>query len=168
MTKPKAVKERIHRKLRVARRRGGTKPVKGHLMLGKVVPKISDGRRPSTEDVEKAVRQILTEDAASFVENLDEALVQPVLGVVSRLLTMQLGGWRVGEGALIHEGGQRVTNGRLTAQGGKLVDKDGKVFFFCNSEKLHAISESLKETCKLLDDERKFDLFKGLQEARDG
>jgi hypothetical protein len=149
-------------------------------MKGRVVPRKWDGRRPgkdAKEGTEKGWQQCVLEvvrslpetDAKTFVENLQEWMVQPVHKIISRLITMQLGGWQPRETHLVHEGGLKLESKGYTVDAvGKLVTNSGKPFFFCDSEKLHSIRESLEGTLKLLDDERKLDLFVGVKDLVHG
>jgi hypothetical protein len=170
MALPKAVKERINRKLR--KKRG----VKDKSMAKRVAPRKYDGRPPIEgpshharieDDVKRVVKLIPTVDARTLIESLDESLIQPLHKSVSNLILMQLGGWREEGHDLVHEGGLKIGKHDMKVVSGRIQTAGGKQFFFCESEKLHEIRESLEKACRLLDEERKFDLFCGLREVID-
>jgi hypothetical protein len=158
--KPKAVRERVNRKLRLRKRLSSISiPLR-------VAPRLSNGQKPpqdARESVERLLRAIRDGDPRTVIESLAESQVQPLLTAVNGLIIMQLGGWRTSGGKAVHASGVSFDEGALKVAGGRLAHKDGKPFAFCDQGKLHFVREALESTLRLLDAERKLDLFSGLK-----
>jgi hypothetical protein len=176
--KVRSIQKRIGRKLEMRRRRRGLVP-KTKSLAKQIAPHRES--RPSIdgpshhariEDVERdlraAVSKLNKEEPKAIVEDLDELSIVPFHRIVSRLTLMQLGGWRIEGENVVHQGGQAIPKDKLDVREGRLVNPIGKPFFICESEKLHKVRELLEQSIKMLDLERKFDLFTGLREALDG
>jgi hypothetical protein len=176
--KARSIEKRIGRKLEMRRRRRGLVP-KTKSLQKQVIPRL-DSRKPiegpshhaRIEDVEKDLRVAIgalnKEEPRAIVEDLDEQAIIPMHKLVSRFILMQLGGWRTEGDNVVHSGGHTIPKGKLDVKEGNLIGPTGKQFFICETEKLHKVREILEQNIKLLDLERKYDLFAGLQEALDG
>lgn len=181
--KARNIERRVKRKLQMRQRRRSLVP-RAKSLKKQTVPRM-DSRPPiegpshhaRIEDIERDIRVAIGNlskgDPKAIVEELDEQALAPMHKLVSRFILMQLGGWRIEEGNLIHSGGHAMyipkdKFGKLDVKEGKLVGPTGRPFFICESEKLHRIRELLEQNLKVLDLERRFDLFTGLQEALDG
>jgi hypothetical protein len=164
MAIPKSTKERILRKIR--RKKVTPREASAN---GKVVPKKSANNDPIPKyrQVEEALDALKSGiSPRTIIEGLDEQIVKPLRDAVSRLMLMQFNGWSIQDGKLIHKTGVDMTASPLMElKDGRIVSKKtGKLFEFCSGDKLYELLRSLDTTQRVLDMERKLDLFIGVKD----
>jgi hypothetical protein len=163
MAIPKSVRERIHRKKR--QKKVG---VSDTSTKGRIVPKKSADNDPIPKyrQIQEALNALRAGvSPKQIVEELDENVVVQLSEAVSRLMTMQLGGWSKVDDKFIHDSGIVMKSEALVKAGLELkegtivIGKTGQQFIFCDRNRLYEMLSSLYKTVRILDLERKLDLF---------
>jgi hypothetical protein len=172
MAIPKSVRERLHRKIRLTNRgRTTARKAKGSVsFVGRVVPKKGADNDPipkfRQEEVREEILRLIKADSISqAISEMDERFVQPILIGIRKLIVIQLEGWQKDGDKFIHESGISVVAKGYELRDGKLVVEGKKHFPF---DRLIEIRKHLEKTTKLLDNERKLDLYLGVIEVCHG
>ena len=142
MAMPKSVKERLHRKMRLASRgrKSAKKVKKGKSFLGRVIPKkgADNDPIPKFRQAKESLLKLYHASNGQFdaiITEMDDSIAPCVLSLVNGLIKMC---WQ----PTLHET--------------KHVQFD--------VGRLHDIRESMEKICSVLDMERKLDLFSVIRE----
>jgi len=167
MAIPKSVRERLHRKLRLTNRGRKTARKAQHdvSMTGRAIPKKSADNDPIPDfrQLKEMFDSLYGASGGRFnsiAESTDDETWRYMLPVINKLILLNMGGWSAADNGSIHESGIKYI-GECDADG-FIIDSRGRRLNM-DVERLHSMKHIAERTARLLDLERKFDLFSGIR-----